>query len=189
MIGWRLYEPGPLRDVLEHLAEGQRRYTGSTRGEPMPVNAHQTPTELVIEAMVPGVRPEDVEISSADGMLTISARSTFSERDYQHQEFSQVVYHRQLMLPADIRFDDATADIEHGVLTIRIPKLRPREPERIKIEVHRKAAAAQPIEATKGEGYREVEKPAARAVATAPAPKAAPAKAAPKRKPATKKSS
>jgi HSP20 family protein len=159
MLGWRYGEPSPLlRDMMELLQES-RRYREGARGEPMPINVHETDTEVVVEAVLPGVKPEDVEISAHDGVLTIRAVSVIEERDYSHQEVISRVYLRQLALPQDCRLDEARAESEHGVLTVRVPKRQPKAPERIRIEVNRAAAASPtPIEAAKGEGYSEVEK-------------------------------
>ena len=44
---------------------------------------------------------------------------------------------RRLTLPMDCRFDRAQANAEHGLVTIRIPKERPRAPEKIRIQVTR----------------------------------------------------
>lgn len=162
MIGWRLYEQGPLRDALEQLLELQQargRWRESPKGEPMPINVYDDGAALVIEAMLPGVRPEDVDLGFSDNLLTIEADLTVPDREYQHQEIRPTRFHRELMLPADSRADQATAASEAGVLTIRIPKAQPRQPERIRIEVVRKAGTGEAIEAKRGEGYSEVAKP------------------------------
>lgn len=162
MIGWRFYEPGPLREALEQLLEMQQsrgRWRETSRGEPMPINVYDDGAELVIEAMLPGVRPEDVDLGFAENLLTIDADLTVPDREYQHQEIRPTRFHRELVLPQDSRADQATASSEAGVLTIRIPKAQPRSPERIRIEVVRKAGSGEAIEARRGEDYREVEKP------------------------------
>src|SRR5437588_9475691 len=158
MIRWRFYEPNPLREMLDQMIhEGRRDVHQSVRGEPMPINVHETDEAVIVEAVLPGVQPEDVEVHCGDGMLSIAARSTVEERDYFHQEYRSVEYHRQLVLPADCRYDATTADLEHGVLTIKVPKSTPKAPEKIRIQVSRRSGAGSaPIEATKGDGYDEV---------------------------------
>ena len=168
MIRWRFFEPNPMRDVFEQMLREGTRWRESTRGEPMPINIHETEGEVIVEASLPGVKPENVEIHSSEGVLTIAASSVVEERDYHHQEIRSVTYHRQLLLPADARWEEAKADFEHGMLTIRIPKRQPKAPERIRIQVSRGSARA-PIEATKGEGYSEVPSPAGDQPRRAPA--------------------
>ena len=125
----------------------------------MPINVYDDGSDLVIEALLPGIRPEDVELACADNLLTISAELTVAERDYQHQEIRPTRFHRQLMLPPDSHFEQGSASSDAGVLTIRIPKARPRHPERIRIEVVRKPPAGEAIEAKRGQDYEEVKKP------------------------------
>ena len=150
MIGWRMYDQSPLREALEQLLQMQEargRWRESQRGDPMPINVYDDGTDLVIEALLPGVRPEDVDLGFTDNLLTIEAELSVPEREYQHQEIRPTRFHRELMLPQDSHADQATATSESGVLTIRVPKARPTHPERIRIEVVRKPGAGEAIEA------------------------------------------
>jgi HSP20 family protein len=181
MIRWRFYEPSPMRDLLEQMVQMAGPSHG--RGEPMPINVHQPDSEVVIEAGLPGVRPEDIDVNWSDGILSIRAHSSFEERDYLHQEMRSVEFMRQVAMPLDVRFEEANAHFDHGVLEIRIPKARPRPPERIQIAVNRGQGGGTTIDARRGKGYEEV------GDAKSAAPKPA-AKATPKpRKPASKKAS
>ena len=160
MIRWRFYEPGQSGDLFEQfLREFGQRWRESPHGEPMPINVYDDGSDLVVEALLPGVRPEDVDLGFAEGVLTVAATLEAGEHEFQHQEFRSSRFFRQLGLPGDCRVEDATAAGENGVLTVRIPKRRPKQPERIRIEVARKPAGATPIDAKPGEDYQEVEKP------------------------------
>ncbi len=160
MIRWRFYEPGPQGDLFEQfLREFGQRWREGTRGEPMPINVYDDGSDLVIEALLPGVRPEDVDLGYMDGVVTIAAKLDVGERDFQHQEVRSTQFFRQLGLPSDVRFEDASASSENGVLTVRIPKQVPKHPERIRIEVARRPAGATPIDAKPGEDYKEVARP------------------------------
>lgn len=125
----------------------------------MPINVHDNGREVVVEAALPGVSSDKVDIDCADGVLTIRARAEFAERDYMHQELQTTDYLRQLQLPADCRFEDARAEFESGVLTISVPKAQPKQPEKIRIQVTRKERGSETIEAKPGEGYSEVKRP------------------------------
>jgi HSP20 family protein len=156
MIRWPFYESNPLRPLLEQLLNEERQHhAGGRRGEPMPVNVYESDGSLVIEAAVPGVGPEDVDIQCAEGVLTIRARSAVAEREFLHQEIRPIEYVRQLALPADCRFEEAHAEAENGILTIRIPKTRPRTPEKIRIQVARRGGDVKTIDAKPG-SYTEV---------------------------------
>jgi HSP20 family protein len=154
MIRWPYYESSALRPLLDHLLQEERQRS-SSRGEPMPVNVYESDGDLVVDAAIPGVRPEDVDIQCGDGVLTIRARSSVPEREHLHQEIRPTEYMRQLALPGDCRFDAAKAEVENGILTIRIPKHRPRAPEKIRIQVARRNDPATTIEAKPG-SYSEV---------------------------------
>jgi HSP20 family protein len=168
VIRWRFYEPGPAGDFLEHFLRDPQRWRESPRGQPMPLNVYDEGSDLVVEALLPGVRPEDVEVGFADGVLTIEANLEVGEHDFQHQEFRSSRFFRQLGLPSDTRVDDATASSENGVLTVRVPKRKPKQPERIRIEVARNPAGATAIDAKPGEDYKEVPRSPRRKKASGP---------------------
>ncbi len=163
MVRWPFFEPSPMRDVLEALLQDERRRgpaprgrRGETRGEPMPVNVHQEADAMVVQAMIPGALPDDVEIQCSDGVLTIRARTRVAEREYVHQEIGPTEWFRQLALPADLRYEEAQADADNGILTIRIPRAKPQAPEKIRIQVTRRDTGPATIEAEPGKGYSEV---------------------------------
>ena len=159
MIRWRFYEPSPLRDMLELLAqqEGAHWREGGSQGAAMPINVHQTDSELVVTAALPGVRSDDVELSSQDGLITIRAHFEVQAGDYLHQEMRSLDYHRQVSLPGDVRFEEARAEFENGILVVHIPKRQAKAPEKIRIQVNRAGGSSTTLEAAKGEGYSEVD--------------------------------
>lgn len=136
MIGWRFSDPGPnpLRDILEQML-AERRGGGS---DWMPVNVFEESDAVVVEAAMPRVRPEDVDLDCTDNVLTIQARSQLPEREYLHQEMGPAEYRRQIALPGDCRFEEAAAAVEDGLLTVRVPKVRAPAPEKIRIQVNRR---------------------------------------------------
>lgn len=156
MVRWPFFEPSPLRDLVESLLQEERRRRSGERGEPMPVNVYEESQALVVEAALPGVDPDDVEIQFGDGVLTIRARAKVADRSYVHQEIHAVEWVRQLALPADVKAEEAAASFENGMLAVRIPKSRPRTPDKIRIQVTRKGGPEQTIEAKRGSGYSEV---------------------------------
>lgn len=165
MVRWPFFEPSPFRDILEALIDEERRRAatgnratrgGQGQGRPMPVNVYQEADAMVVEAMIPGAGPDDVDVQCGDGVLTIRARTRVAGREYVHQEIQPIEWIRQLALPAELKYEQAQADAENGILTIRIPKARPRAPEKIRIQVTRKGPESTTIEAEPGEGYSEV---------------------------------
>lgn len=127
-----------MREALEQLmGEPRQRSAGPV---PMPMNVYEDGDALVVEASLPGVQPDDVELSCLDGVLTIRGRSKVADREYLHQEIRGVEYLRRISLPADCRFDRAEASADHGMVVVRVPKARPKAPEKIRIQIARKDA-------------------------------------------------
>ena len=155
MIRWRFNDNNPVREMLEQMLQAAAQQPAHGRGEPMPINVHQSESDLLIEAALPGVQPDDIDVSFHDGVLTLRAHSEVAEDDYFHQEIRSVEYLRQVMLPVACRFEAAEASLENGMLRVRIPKQRPEPPEKIHIKVNRSSGPTT-IDAAKGVGYREV---------------------------------
>jgi HSP20 family protein len=99
-------------------------------GRTFPVDVIETAEEFVIEASLLGVKPEDVQITTADNTVTIRAGQkvreyrerdvTYLKRERLERLLPQVS--RTIVLPARFDPEQIAASYEHGVLTIRIPK-------------------------------------------------------------------
>jgi len=138
MAGWRPFDPwpSPVREALEQLMnEPRQRGVGPA---PMPINVYEDGEALTVEACLPGVAPDEVELSCLDGVLTIRAHGRVASREYLHQEMHDIEYLRRISVSADCRFDRAEASAEHGIVTVRVPKTRPKAPEKIRIQITRK---------------------------------------------------
>jgi HSP20 family protein len=96
-----------------------------------------TTDALVVEAALPGVKADDVEITVEGGRLTISGQyrdeRSEGEGDYLVQEMRHGSFSRAVTLPDGLEPDRATATFEHGVLTLRIPRAEQVKPRQIRI--------------------------------------------------------
>ena len=110
------------------------------------VNIKETPDTFVVTAALPGVKPEDVDISVLGETLRIQAE-TKEEREQPQNGNSQNgrwivrerrhgIVQRVLTLPAQVKADEAQADFEHGVLHLTLPKAEAAKPRSIKINAH-----------------------------------------------------
>jgi HSP20 family protein len=111
--------------------------SGSLDGFGLPVDVSMTAEELVIEAQLPGVKLEDVDITVENGRLTIRAE-TGAERsedngDFLIREIRRGSFNRTLNLPSGLEPDKAAATFEDGILTLRIPKAEEVKPRQIRI--------------------------------------------------------
>ena len=103
----------------------------------LPLDIHSTPDALVVEAALPGVKPEDVEITVTGDTLTISGSSSgesqHEERGYLMREIRRGSFSRTVTLPSDLRTEAATAGFKHGMLRLSIPKAEAAKPRQIRI--------------------------------------------------------
>ena len=102
----------------------------------LPVNVRETDNDYRIEAPVPGFRSEDIEVTFADGILTIRAQHADSapkEGTYVRRELIQGNYVRQVGLPAQVQDSDIKASIENGFLEVVVPKAPQAQPKRIAV--------------------------------------------------------
>jgi HSP20 family protein len=107
------------------------------RGRPIPVDLYETDDAVVAKAALPGVDPEDVEISVNDDLLTIKGETKHKEKEerehFLRRELSYGAFGRTLPLPASVDAEKATAEYEGGVLTITLPKVQGSRTKTIKI--------------------------------------------------------
>jgi HSP20 family protein len=106
-------------------------------GSSLALDISTTPDALVIEAALPGTRPEDVDITVENGTLTVrgtsSSERTTGEGEYLVQEIRRGEFSRSVSLPSGLEPDGAEATFEHGVLTLRIPRAEQVKPRQIRI--------------------------------------------------------
>jgi HSP20 family protein len=103
----------------------------------LPLDITNTADTLVVEAALPGVKPEDVDITVEDGALTISAESR-EEREQTRgealiSEIRRGSASRTVALPSGLEADKATATFENGVLRLTIPRAETVKPRQIRI--------------------------------------------------------
>ena len=129
-----------LRQVMDRLLEDAfvlpHGGDGQSWGGPA-LNLYEEGDQLTVEAQVPGLKPEDLDISVEQGVLTISGQTTHEEerkeRNYLMREHRSGRFSRSLRLPATYDADACTANFEHGVLKLVFPKSEAAKPRRIPI--------------------------------------------------------
>jgi HSP20 family protein len=103
----------------------------------LPVDIVDQGNAFQVKAAVPGFKPEEVEVTYHDGLLSISAQrkqeSESKRGNYLRQELSVGNYTRSVQLPGDIKASDIKATFENGVLTIDLPKSPTVQPVKIPI--------------------------------------------------------
>ena len=102
------------------------------------IDVYQTPNEIVIMSTIAGVRPEDIDITMANDMITIKGNrkknEEVQEEDYYYQECYWGPFSRSVILPIDVEVDQAQASMKNGILTIRLPKIEKVKTKKITIK-------------------------------------------------------
>ncbi len=106
-----------------------------------PIEMFDKKGKLVIRAEIPGIKPEDIDISVDDSMLTIKgerkSESEVKEKDYHRSEMSYGSFSRSVALPAKVHPDKVDANYDDGILEITLSKMS--EPKRRKVAVKAKS--------------------------------------------------
>ena len=91
----------------------------------------------VIRADIPGVKPEDIEVTMDNGVLTIRGERRFEETEekenFKRIERSHGIFYRRFSLPDDTDAEAIEATGKDGVLEVTIPKTAERHSKRIEV--------------------------------------------------------
>ena len=127
-----------LRQVMDRLLEDAfiMPRQGGAEGGPA-VDVYEEGDNLIVEAHVPGFKPENLDVNVERGALTISGHSEAEEerkeRNYLLREKRSGRFTRSLQLPPSYTTDPTQATFEHGVLRLVFPKAEEAKPRRIQI--------------------------------------------------------
>jgi len=133
-----------LQGDLDRLAGLSQRYNddataGATTEWVPAVDIKEEDSRFLIEADIPGVKPEDIDITMEDGVLTLRGqRETESrtEKDgYRRVERVTGRFYRRFTLPDTADAEAIEAKSDNGVLVVSIPKLPKVQPRRINVQV------------------------------------------------------
>lgn len=90
------------------------------------VDVYQTNDSIVIKSTIAGVKPDDLDVSITNDMVTIRGTRRHDEEtkeeDYFYRECYWGSFSRSIILPVDVVSEKAEASLKDGILTIRIPK-------------------------------------------------------------------
>jgi len=114
------------------------------------VDIFENQNEIVLEADLAGMKPEDVDISIENNVLTIHGERKFEKKDegdnFHRVERSYGSFTRSFTLPPTVRSEDANAEFENGVLRLTLAKREEAKPRRIEIKAASGASEPKTIE-------------------------------------------
>jgi HSP20 family protein len=103
-----------------------------------PVDLSETDGQVVVKAALPGIQPEDVDISVSDSVLTIKGEAKSEEKsegeNYHRREIRYGAFSRAITLPTEVDDARAEAEFRDGVLTVTLPKAEEARPKQIKVK-------------------------------------------------------
>lgn len=101
------------------------------------VDVYQTPSHIIIQAPMAGVKPDDVDVAITQDMITIKGsranKRDAHDGDYYYQELYWGSFSRSILLPQEVDSDNTEASFKNGLLTIRLPKLDKNRPKSVRI--------------------------------------------------------
>jgi HSP20 family protein len=99
------------------------------------VNVREEEDAYILNALVPGLKPEDLSIQILDDLLTITGEFKSDDSEYLMHELPRGSFRRSLRLPVSLDASRAEARITDGVLTLRLAKAESARPRTIKVAV------------------------------------------------------
>ena len=130
-----------LRDAMERLVQESFVRPGGLLGlggqASLPLDMAETGNEFIVRAALPGMNPEDVDITIQGDVLTIRAESRAEEERKGQQwimrEQRRGAFLRTVRLPTQVNADQARATYEKGLLTLTLPKSEAARAKQISI--------------------------------------------------------
>jgi HSP20 family protein len=102
------------------------------------IDVFQTDEEIIIKSTIAGVRPEDIDVTIDNDMVTIRGERKQGEKikkeNYFYQECYWGAFSRSVILPCDIETDKISAELKNGVLTVRLPKVDKSRVKKISVQ-------------------------------------------------------
>lgn len=101
------------------------------------IDLYQTKDNVIIKSTIAGVKPEDLDITIANDMVTIKGdrkkEEKIAQEDYFYQECYWGGFSRSVILPVDIDSEGVEADLKDGILTVILPKAAKAKTKKIRV--------------------------------------------------------
>jgi len=140
---WRPFrETVSLRDAMDRLLEDS--FISPAKSAVMPrIDVRDNKGSITVKAEMPGIMEDDISVEILDNVMTISgekkeekeSQSAVEGQDsrYCYKESHTGKFSRSFTLPSEVMAEKAVADMQHGILTITVPKIEPKKAQKINI--------------------------------------------------------
>ena len=119
-----------------HVTQGKPDDWFEPEGE-LAVDVYETDDEIVIQATIAGVNPDDLDVAIENDEVTITGERMNTEekegKNYFYQECYWGAFSRQIILPSEVDGSRAEANMKNGVFTLKIPKVERKKLRKIKV--------------------------------------------------------
>ena len=128
-----------MEDTINRLWRnyGREAADPTVEGWSVPLDVVREGDEIMVHASLPGVDPENIDVSVEDSVLTIKATTHADvereEGEYLMRERRTGSFHRALRLPDTVDTERIQPGYKNGVLTIAIPKAESKKAKRLKV--------------------------------------------------------
>jgi HSP20 family protein len=130
-------EKTPKQQAVSEAKEGNEEWLNDFEGQ-LNIDMYQTKDNVIIKSTIAGVRPEDIDITVANDMVTIRGARRKDESvpqdDYFYQECYWGNFSRSVIIPVDIESEEIEADLKDGILTVIIPKAAKAKTKKVKVK-------------------------------------------------------
>jgi len=138
LLPWSpLREIMSMRETVDRFFDEPSAPTSTTLFHPH-VGIRESERELIIEADIPGVKEEDIDVEIEQDKILIQGERKHREEsmreEYFHLESSYGSFSRVISLPPYVDTENADAEIVDGMLTIRIPKVGEKKSKKLKLK-------------------------------------------------------
>jgi HSP20 family protein len=126
-----------LRNTLDRMFE-ETRHNVFEGGAALALDVHEDDKEFTVVTSLPGVKPENINVSVQDDVLTVTGEIPETVKKDAHTLMQERVYGkftRSIRLPQHVKSEKVEAVFENGVLTLTLPKTEEVKPKLIPIKV------------------------------------------------------
>ena len=111
------------------------------KGMAMPVDIKEYEDSFDVKIELPGIDRKDIDIDLNKSFVKVSANKEFREEEnkkhkYHKTEFRYGTYYRTLYFPTEIDVEKSSADLKHGILELKQPKLEAEDKKTKKLEIN-----------------------------------------------------
>jgi HSP20 family protein len=130
-------EEEETEEVAQAAPAGQSEEWLSEYEGQLTIDMYQTKDNVIIKSTIAGVKPEDIDVTIANDMVTIRGERKrdfeASSEDYFYQECYWGSFSRSVVLPVDVDIENVSADLKDGILTVILPKAAKAKAKKIRV--------------------------------------------------------